>query len=174
MSWAHVLQIAGKAPWPGPFWATAMLSLYGEFGRVGGAVQSGSILAAWALPIAAGGRARPWAIAGAVLLSLDMAMWVACIAPLNAEMASWAPATPPPDMTGYLAYFTRVLPPDWDRVRDAWEGWHAVGAVLDALGFAALIVALWHCGTPASGGTATIAGPERGTSAVAPRRNRER
>lgn len=126
-SWSHVLQIRGKAGWDGLMWRTVMETLYRDYATLGAVAELGAILAAWALVVALWRRRQPgrrWALAGALLVSFAFfGLWIGMIAPTNAVLATWTPAT---------------VPADWTRWRDSWELWHAVIAAVKALAFMTL------------------------------------
>lgn len=126
-SWSHILQIRGKAPWPGPLWRAAMESLYRDYAIVGGPVELAAILAGWWLVVTV--RRTPpfeWALASALLLSLAFfGIWIGFIAPINRVFATWTPGS---------------LPADWTSYRDRWEMWHAVIASLKLAAFSALAI----------------------------------
>lgn len=128
-SWSHILQIRGKAGWGGPMWRTVMETLYRDYATLGAVTEIGAILAAWVLVVALWRRGQPgrgWALAGALLASFAFfGLWIGMIAPTNAILATWTPAT---------------MPADWVRWRDSWELWHAVIAGVKALAFGALIL----------------------------------
>lgn len=127
-SWSHVLQIRGKAAWDGPFWRTAMETLYRDYAVVGAFTELGAILLAWLLVLACrrDPRRRRWAVAGALLLSSAFGLWLGFIAPINAVFAGWTP---------------EAMPAGWTRYRDRWELWHAVIAAVKALAFLGLLAA---------------------------------
>jgi hypothetical protein len=66
-------------------------------------------------------------VAAAVCVSAGLANWFLLVAPMNAALSPWTPAT---------------LPADWTRYRDQWELGQAIHAGLFALGFSALLFAL--------------------------------
>ena len=130
LSWSHVLQIRGKAPWSGPFWRAAMESLYRDYAVVGGPLEIGAIAAAWWVVLSV--RKQPelfrWVFASAVLLTVAFGVvWVGFIAPINRVLATWTPQT---------------VPSDWMVYRDRWEMWHTVIAALKLTAFGALAVAV--------------------------------
>jgi uncharacterized membrane protein len=128
-SWSHVLQIRGKAVWSGPFWRTAMESLYRDYAIIGGVVEIAAILAGWWLVLTV--RRTPafgWALAAAILLSVAFfVIWIGFIAPVNKVFASWSPES---------------LPANWASYRNRWEFWHAVIAALKLAAFASLAIAV--------------------------------
>jgi hypothetical protein len=126
-SWSHVLQIRGKAVWPGPLWRAAMESLYRDYAIVGGVVELAAIVAGWWLVRAV--RNTPafrWALWSAVFLSVAFfVIWIGFIAPINRVFATWTPSS---------------LPADWASYRNRWEMWHAVIATLKLAAFSALAI----------------------------------
>ena len=126
-SWSHVLQIRGKAVWPGPLWRAAMESLYRDYAIVGGVVELAAILAGWWLVLAV--RRTPafrWSLGSAVLLSVAFfVIWIGFIAPINRVFATWSSSS---------------LPADWASYRNRWEMWHAVIAALKLAAFSALAI----------------------------------
>jgi hypothetical protein len=70
--------------------------------------------------------AAGFALAGALLLLRAFIAWLAVVAPVNREVAAALRSAPD------------SVPALWMRLRDRWEYGHAVGFVLQLLGFAAL------------------------------------
>ncbi len=60
-------------------------------------------------------------------VAAGLAVWFAFVSPANTEVAGWT-AVP--------------LPPDWTCVRRQWEFGHAASAVLDLIGFGAIVVSV--------------------------------
>jgi hypothetical protein len=65
--------------------------------------------------------------AGAFLLTLAFASWVAFVAPVNAELAKWTADS---------------FPADWARYRDQWEYAHATNAVIKLVALGALVLSV--------------------------------
>ena len=61
---------------------------------------------------------------GAGVFVLTLISWFAFVAPVNAQLAQW---------------LNGPVPADWASWRAQWEGAHAVNAVLQLFGFAALV-----------------------------------
>jgi hypothetical protein len=130
LGFSHILQAGPKLEWPGALWRAAMETLYRNYAIVDGAVELGSILAAWlvAFLLRHDRPARGWALASAVLLTLGfLVVWAGFVAPLNAIFATWTPET---------------VPPDWHDPAMAWEVWHAVKFGVTTLAFLALTMAV--------------------------------
>ena len=129
LSWSHVLQIRGKAPWSGPFWRAAMESLYRDYAVIGGVNELAAIAAAWWLVVVVRRRRElaRWSLAAAVLLTIAFGViWIGFIAPINHVLATWTPES---------------VPADWTLYRNRWEMWHAVIAALKLGAFASLVAA---------------------------------
>jgi hypothetical protein len=129
MTFAHVMEIPGKLRLDGATWLTVQHNLYVAFGIVGAAIEVLAILLTWTLLLMVRQR-RPavwWTLAAAVCVTAGLADWFLLVAPMNAALSVWTPAT---------------LPADWTRYRDQWETGHAIHAGLFALGFSALVIAL--------------------------------
>ena len=65
--------------------------------------------------------------AGAILLALAFASWVAFVAPVNAELAKWTADS---------------FPADWSHYRDRWEYAHATNAVIKLVALGALVLSV--------------------------------
>ena len=86
----------------------------------------GSIVAAVVLAILVRNN-RPvfwWAFAGAMLLVLWFVSWLALVAPVNNEVAAALHRCPPGS-----------VPQLWTRSRERWEYGHAIGFIIQLLGF---------------------------------------
>jgi hypothetical protein len=131
MSFAHVLEMPPRLRWAPELWmaTTNFGGLYWLFGRVGGVIDVGAIAAAFILAYALRRerRAFRFSLSGALLLAAGLGLWAALVAPANAVMAGWVPAT---------------LPADFAAVRDRWEGGHTVVAIAKLAGFASLVLGL--------------------------------
>ena len=66
-------------------------------------------------------------LAGAILLALAFASWVAFVAPVNAELAKWTATS---------------FPADWARYRDQWEYTHATNAVIKLFALGSLVLSV--------------------------------
>jgi hypothetical protein len=129
LAFAHVLEWPGKLRLGGTDWLTVQHNLYVGFGTAGAVVEVLAVLSTWLLVLLVRAR-RPafgWTLAAALLVSAGLAAWFVLVAPMNAVLAQWTPAS---------------LPADWTTVRDRWEAGHAVHAALFGLGFAALLMGL--------------------------------
>ena len=106
--------------------STEAQNLYWGFGTFGAAIEVAAVLACLALAFVVRGRrpAFPLALTAAVLMvAAHLVFWI-FIAPVNSEIAAWAPG---------------ALPTGWTDLRDRWEFSHAVRAVLMIGGFGFLL-----------------------------------
>jgi hypothetical protein len=129
MTFCHVMEIPGKLRLAGPDWLTVQHNLYVAFGVAGAAIEVLAILLTWVLVLQVRKR-RPalyWTLGAAGCVTAGLIVWFMLVAPMNAALSGWTPATLPADWTGY---------------RDQWEAGHAVHALLFGLGFSALVIAL--------------------------------
>lgn len=128
LTFAHVMEIAGKLRLSADEWLVVQHNLYIAFGfPIGAAIELASIVACWWLA-AVVRRRRPafgWTLAAALCTTLGLVIWFWLVAPMNAIIM---PAQTPP--------------PDWTAIRDQWEIGQAIHCLLFGLGFACLTVAL--------------------------------
>ena len=148
MESAHVLELPQKLHYGAEMYSAVNTTLYRYFAYVGGVYQIGAIFAALALAWAMRGRgpASKWTAAGAACLALAFVAWLAVVAPVNGEIAEALRSAPD------------SVPQLWMQLRARWEGGHALGFVLQLVGFAALV---WSV-LPESPG---VEGPEARRSA---------
>ena len=71
-----------------------------------------------------------WTVVGAALYGLWFVSWLTLVAPVNNEIASALEAAP------------ATVPGLWASLRSRWEYGHAVGFVLELLGFCTLVVSV--------------------------------
>lgn len=129
MESAHVLELPQKMQYNAQMYAAVNTSLYRWFAIIGGVYQVGAIAAAAGLAFLVR-RRRPsfgWTLAGACCLMLAFAVWLAVVAPVNAEVAEALGAAP------------ASVPDVWLRLRKRWEYGHAAGFALQVIGFGALL-----------------------------------
>jgi hypothetical protein len=66
-------------------------------------------------------------LAATLCIAAGLAAWFLVVSPANAQMAHWSSVP---------------LPPNWSEVRRRWEIGHAASAVLDLIGFGALVLSV--------------------------------
>jgi hypothetical protein len=128
MESAHLLELPQKLQYGPEMYAAVNGTLYRYFAIVGGFYQLGSILVAAivAYLVRKRGAAFRWTAIGVSLLTLAFVIWLAIVAPVNAEVAR-AHATAP-----------GTIPDLWMRLRMRWELGHVAGFVVQLLGLSAL------------------------------------
>lgn len=130
-SWAHLLEAGPRIGiWPPELWreATVFNAQFMWFAVVGGPFDVVAILFGAALAFVLRREPAPfrWALAATVLFAISLAVWLAVVAPANAELATWARGP---------------IPGDFASVRDRWESGHIAMAVIKLAGLAAGTVA---------------------------------
>jgi hypothetical protein len=127
MAFCHLLQLTPRMSFDAQLWRNTQV-MYQNFGPpIGAIIEGGAWLSAVALAFAVRHR-RPafqWTLAGAACMVVAQAVWWILINPVNAEMVNWTIET---------------IPSDWAQYRAQWEYTHAARAVLELLGFGALVI----------------------------------
>ena len=98
MAWAHALELGPKMSLSAADYIIVQ-QIYQEFGRVGAVIEPAAILAAVILVILVRKR-RPafgLSLAGAALLAVAFAVWLAYVLPANGQLAIWDAAGERPD-----------------------------------------------------------------------------
>jgi hypothetical protein len=129
MTFCHALEYPGKRDLDGTDWLMVQHHVYVAFGVIGAVIEVTAIATTWIVLWQLHGwkLSRVLTLAAALCGSAALAVWFAYVDPVNAALKAWTPET---------------LPGDWTSYRDQWEAGHAVGAVLFALAFSALVAAL--------------------------------
>jgi hypothetical protein len=128
MAWAHALELGPKMALPASDYILVQ-GIYQEFGRLGAVIEPAAIVAAAILTFLVRGRqpAFGFSLAGAVLLAVAFAVWIAFVMPANADLAIW-------DAT--------EAPADWQRIRSQWEYAHLARFILQLAGYCALLISV--------------------------------
>lgn len=128
LTFAHVMEIAGKQRLSAEQWLVVQHNLYIAFGfPLGAAIELASIACCWWLAVVVRQR-RPafgWTLAAALCTTFGLVTWFWLVAPMNAIII---PAQTPP--------------PGWTAIRDRWEIGQAIHCLLFGLGFTGLVAAL--------------------------------
>jgi hypothetical protein len=129
MAFSHLLQMPPRMSYDALLWR-ATQSMYELFGPpVGAIIEGGAVLSSVALAFLVRGR-RPafqWTVVGAgAVVAAHLIYWV-FVFPVNAVMIHWTPDT---------------IPADWTEYRNQWEYAHAARALLQIIGFAALVMSV--------------------------------
>ncbi len=129
MTFCHALEYPGKRNLTGADWLMVQHNIYIAFGVVGAIIEVTAIATTWIVvwQLKAWKIARVLTLFAALATSAALAVWFAYVDPVNTALNAWTPQT---------------LPDDWAVYRDQWEAGHAASAVLFALAFSALVIAL--------------------------------
>jgi hypothetical protein len=130
-TFCHVLEMPPKMHYPAALYLTLHRTLYRTFGTFPGPfIEIGSILAAAVLSLFVRDHRPAFylsLLAAVCLVAAFFGVWVAVIAPVNAEMFRLTPES---------------APEDWARLRERWEYSHAARFVLHLVGFSALVLSV--------------------------------
>lgn len=129
LAFCHLMQLPSRLGWDQYLWvgSTVQGGLYAMFGSVGAVIFVATIIALGLNTYFVREHGRPGfslALAAAALFALAMALWWVLIYPVNVELAKWVDGP---------------VPSDWTEYRASWEWVHAVIALVEFAGFAALI-----------------------------------
>ena len=129
LGFCHLMQLPSRMGWDQYLWvgSTVQGGLYAMFGSVGAIIGIVAIVVLFILAYLVREHGRPGfglALAAAVLFAAAFALWWVLVYPANVELAKWV---------------NGPVPADWTETRARWEWGHASIAVIELLGFAALI-----------------------------------
>lgn len=132
MESAHVLELPQKLGYGAEMYSAVNTTLYRWFAIVGGFYQVGSIVAAGILTylVRQRGRSAAWTASGAALLLVAFCVWLAVVAPVNAEVRDALRQAPD------------EVPSLWMLHRMRWELGHVAGFAVQVLGLAALLMSV--------------------------------
>jgi hypothetical protein len=129
LGFCHLMQLPSRMGWDQYLWvgSTVQGGLYNMFGSVGALIGIVAIIVLFILAYLVREHARPGfglALAAAILFAAAFALWWVLVYPANVELAKWVDGP---------------VPANWTDVRARWEWGHASIAVIELLGFAALV-----------------------------------
>jgi hypothetical protein len=132
LGFCHLMQLPARMGWDQYLWvgSTVQGGLYAMFGSVGAIVGIVAIIVLFILTYLMREHERPGfalALSAAVLFAVAFALWWVLVYPANVELAKWV---------------NGPVPADWTDIRARWEWGHASIAVVELLGFAALIASV--------------------------------
>jgi hypothetical protein len=131
MGAAHVLELPVKMGYDAQLYSAVNTTLYRLFGSVGAVLTLGSILAGVVLTYLVRGRPSfGLTLAGTLFLALSFGLWLALVAPVNAEVASALRAAP--DTVASV----------WMRLRERWEYGHVTAFAAWLTGVCLLVLSL--------------------------------
>ncbi|HON38731.1 MAG: hypothetical protein ACOX3E_11875 [Desulfomonilia bacterium] len=132
MESAHVLELPQKMQYDAQMYTAVNSTLYRYFALVGGVYQVSSIMASFVLVFLIRRHRQTfiWTLAGATTLLLAFVIWIAVVAPVNAEVAEAHRSAP------------ETVPALWMQLRNRWEYGHAAGFIVQLIGYCALLISV--------------------------------
>ena len=129
LTFSHFLEMPQKFKYDQNLYMAVQHTLYPYFAWVGAPAEMGAVVLLIVLCFLVRGRKPSFALTliATICVAARLAVWFAIVAPANAEMARWT---------------TIPLPDRWMNTRRHWEFGHAISAVLDLIGFGALIASV--------------------------------
>lgn len=132
LGFCHLMQLPSRMAWDQYLWvgSTVQGGLYATFGSVGAVIDVATVIALALLAYFVREHGRPGfrlALLAAVLFALALVLWWVLVYPVNVELAKWV---------------NGPVPADWTDYRARWEWGHAIIAVAELVGFAALVAAV--------------------------------
>jgi hypothetical protein len=129
LGFCHLMQLPSRLGWDQYLWvgSTVQGGLYAAFGSVGAVIFIATVIALGLLAYFVREHGRPGfalALAAAILFAASFALWWVVIYPANVELAKWV---------------NGPVPADWTDTRARWEWGHAIIALVELIGFAALV-----------------------------------
>ena len=120
--------LPSRMAWDQYLWvgSTVQGGLYAMFGSIGAMIFVATVSRLGCLRISCTSMAAPafaLALAAAVLFLLALVLWWVLVYPVNVELAKWV---------------NGPVPADWTEYRARWEWGHAIIALVELIGFAAL------------------------------------
>ncbi|HYH71293.1 MAG TPA: DUF1772 domain-containing protein [Methyloceanibacter sp.] len=160
LGFCHLMQLPARMAWDQYLWvgSTVQGGLYAMFGSVGAIIFVGAVIALGLLAYFVHEHRRPGfqlALTAALLFALAMLLWWGLVYPANVQLASWV---------------NGEVPPDWTDWRDRWEWGHAVIALVELAGFAALVGSVLADTEEEVVRVATATAPQRPAAAIKPKR----
>jgi hypothetical protein len=126
LTFCHLLEMPGKMQYGEALYTAVQHSLYLHFAWVGAFAEIGAVFSLVVLSFLVRKRSAIFypTLAATICVAAGLAIWFAFVSPANAQMAQWR---------------SIPLPANWTDVRRQWELGHAASAVLDLIGFGALV-----------------------------------
>jgi hypothetical protein len=129
LGFCHLMQLPARMAWDQYLWvgSTVQGGLYAWFGSVGAMISIAAILVLALNAYFVKEHGRPgycMALLAALLFALAPVVWWAAVYPVHVELAKWV---------------NGPVPDDWTIWRARWEWGHAAIALIEFLGFAALV-----------------------------------
>ena len=133
LTFSHLLEMPRKLAWGPELYRDVQHTLYLYFAIVGAPAESGAILCLAVLCFLIRRRRRSFwlTLIASICVATRLVVRFVLVSPANHQMSQWT--TPP---------LPETWPDTWLDTRRQWEFGHAVSAVLDLIGFAALIASV--------------------------------
>ena len=129
LTFCHLLEMPRKMQYDEKLYMAVQHSLYLYFAYVGAVAEVGAIVVLMVLCrlLRQTGTIFYFTLSATVFFAVGLAIWFAAVSPANAQMAQW---------------HQLPLPTNWVDVRRQWEFGHAASAILDLIGFGALLLSI--------------------------------
>ena len=129
LTFSHLLEMPQKFKYDQNLYMAVQHTLYFYYGWVGAPAELGAVAALIVLCFLVRGRKPSFALTltATICIAAGLAIWFAVVATAYAQMAQWT---------------TIPLPDSWMDTRRHWELGHATSAMLDLIGFGALIASV--------------------------------
>jgi hypothetical protein len=129
LGFCHLMQLPSRLGWDQYLWvgSTVQGGLYSAFGSVGAVIFVATVIVLALLAYFVREHGRPGfalALVAAILFAAAFALWWVLVYPANVELAKWV---------------NGPVPADWTDTRARWEWGHAIVALVELIGFAALV-----------------------------------
>jgi hypothetical protein len=126
---SHPLEIPRKLQYGQALYASVQHTMHLYFASVGARAEIAAVVCLTVLCFLAPSRRNIFrlALGATICVTAGLVVWLAVVAPANAQMAQWA---------------TAPLPNNWESTRRHWEFGHSASAILHLIGFGALITSV--------------------------------
>lgn len=129
LTFCHLLEMPRKMQYGEALYMAVQHSLYLYFAWVGAIAEVGAVVSLTVLSVLTGKRGFIFylTLVATICVAAGLAVWFVFVSPANTQMAQWSVVP---------------LPANWTDVRRRWEFGHAASAVLDLIGFGALVLSV--------------------------------
>ncbi len=127
LTFCHLLEMPRKVQYGEALYMAIQHSLYLYFAWVGAFAEVGAVvfLVVLSVMLRKQGPTFYATLVATICVAAGLAIWFIFVSPANAQMAQWSDVP---------------LPANWTNVRRQWEFGHAASAILDLIGFGALVL----------------------------------
>lgn len=132
LGFCHLMQLPSRLGWDQYLWvgSTVQGGLYAAFGSVGAVIFLATVIVLALNAYFTREHGRPGfrlALIAALLFAAALVLWWVLVYPVSVELAKWV---------------NGPVPSDWTDYRARWEWGHAIIALVELLGFGALLGAV--------------------------------